>query len=109
VTPRGAGASGALVCIPSTDVDALVAALAAEGVVTSSRDDKLRVSAHCYNTAEDVRACWTSRSEPPLLASQASLGAADGVPRVVSIFERQPWRRGHAASRRGDERHVSCM
>ena len=29
---------------------------AAEGVVTSSRDDKLRISAHCYNTAEDVQA-----------------------------------------------------
>jgi selenocysteine lyase/cysteine desulfurase len=55
-TPREAERSGALVCIPSTDVDALVAALAAEGVVTSSRDDKLRVSAHCYNTAEDVQA-----------------------------------------------------
>jgi len=34
----------------------LVAALAAQNVVTSSRDDKLRVSAHCYNTSEDVRA-----------------------------------------------------
>ena len=45
---------------PSTDVDALVAALAAEGVVTSSRDDKLRVSAHCYNTAEDVQAVLAS-------------------------------------------------
>jgi len=48
--------SGALVCIPSTDVNALVAALAAEDVVTSSRDDNLRISAHCYNTADDVRA-----------------------------------------------------
>jgi selenocysteine lyase/cysteine desulfurase len=55
-TPREPERSGALVCIPSTDVDALVAALSAEGVVTSSRDDKLRISAHCYNTAEDVRA-----------------------------------------------------
>jgi selenocysteine lyase/cysteine desulfurase len=34
----------------------LVAALAHEGIVTSSRDDNLRVSAHCYNTAEDVQA-----------------------------------------------------
>jgi len=55
-TPREPERSGALVCIPSADVDALVAALAAESVVTSSRDDKLRVSAHCYNTAEDVQA-----------------------------------------------------
>ncbi len=38
----------------SNDVNALVAALAGEGIVTSSRDDNLRISAHCYNTAEDV-------------------------------------------------------
>jgi selenocysteine lyase/cysteine desulfurase len=56
VTPRAPERSGALVCIPSTDVNALVAALAAEDVVTSSRDDNLRISAHCYNTADDVRA-----------------------------------------------------
>ena len=56
VTPRASEQSGALVCIPSTDVNGLVAALAAEDVVTSSRDDNLRISAHCYNTADDVRA-----------------------------------------------------
>jgi len=56
VTPRSSEQSGALVCIPSTDVNGLVAALAAEDVVTSSRDDNLRISAHCYNTADDVRA-----------------------------------------------------
>jgi selenocysteine lyase/cysteine desulfurase len=56
VTPRAREQSGALVCVASTDVNALVAALAAEGIVTSSRDDNLRISAHCYNTAEDVRA-----------------------------------------------------
>jgi selenocysteine lyase/cysteine desulfurase len=56
VTPRAPEQSGALVCVASKDVTALVAALAAEGVVTSSRDDNLRVSAHCYNTAEDVAA-----------------------------------------------------
>ena len=47
---------GALVCIRSTDAPALVAALAADGVVTSERDSNLRVSAHAYNTAEDVDA-----------------------------------------------------
>ena len=31
-------------------------ALAGEGIVTSCRDDNLRISAHCYNTAEDVKA-----------------------------------------------------
>ena len=54
VTPRAREHSGALVCVASKDVNALVAALAAEGIVTSSRDDNLRISAHCYNTAEDV-------------------------------------------------------
>ena len=56
VTPRAPEQSGALVCVASKDVNALVAALAAEGIVTSSRDDNLRISAHCYNNAEDVRA-----------------------------------------------------
>jgi selenocysteine lyase/cysteine desulfurase len=55
VTPREPERSGALVCIAATDVNALVAALADEGIVTSCRDDNLRVSAHCYNTAEDVQ------------------------------------------------------
>jgi selenocysteine lyase/cysteine desulfurase len=54
VTPREPEQRGALVCVASTDVDRLVAALADGGVVTSSRDDNLRISAHCYNTAEDV-------------------------------------------------------
>ena len=54
VTPRAPEQRGALVCVASTDVDRLVAALADGGVVTSSRDDNLRISAHCYNTAEDV-------------------------------------------------------
>jgi selenocysteine lyase/cysteine desulfurase len=47
---------GALICIASTDAPALVAALAEEGIVTSSRDGNLRVSAHAYNTVEDVDA-----------------------------------------------------
>jgi selenocysteine lyase/cysteine desulfurase len=55
VTPPEPERSGALVCVTSTDVNALVAVLAGEGIVTSCRDDNLRVSAHCYNTAEDVR------------------------------------------------------
>jgi selenocysteine lyase/cysteine desulfurase len=53
-TPHAPEQRGALVCVASTDVDRLVAALADGGVVTSSRDDNLRISAHCYNTAEDV-------------------------------------------------------
>jgi selenocysteine lyase/cysteine desulfurase len=53
-TPRDM--HGALMCVKSTDAKALVAALDADGIVTSDRDGNLRVSAHCYNTAEDVDA-----------------------------------------------------
>jgi selenocysteine lyase/cysteine desulfurase len=56
VTPREPERRGALVCIASTDAPALVAALGAEGIVTSSRDGNLRVSAHAYNTDDDIRA-----------------------------------------------------
>lgn len=56
VTPREVERRGALVCIRSTDGPALVAALAADGVVTSERDSNLRVSLHAYNTAGDVDA-----------------------------------------------------
>ena len=55
VTPRPAEQHGALLCVASTDAEALVGELAKEGVVTSSRDGNLRISPHCYNTAEDVR------------------------------------------------------
>ncbi len=54
VTPRAPEQRGALVCVGSSDVDRLVTELAAGGVVTSSRDANLRISAHCYNTAEDI-------------------------------------------------------
>jgi selenocysteine lyase/cysteine desulfurase len=56
VTPRDRDRHGALICIPSTDVDELVAALGREGIVTSSRDGNLRVSAHSYNSADDIDA-----------------------------------------------------
>jgi selenocysteine lyase/cysteine desulfurase len=54
VTPQAREQRGALVCVASKDASALVAALAADGIVTSSRDGNLRLSAHCYNTAGDV-------------------------------------------------------
>jgi selenocysteine lyase/cysteine desulfurase len=47
---------GALICIASTDVSALVAAMAERGIVTSERDGNLRVSAHAYNTEDDIDA-----------------------------------------------------
>jgi selenocysteine lyase/cysteine desulfurase len=56
VTPRGPERRGPLVAIAAADEHALVTALAADGVVTSSRDGNLRVSFHGYNSAEDVDA-----------------------------------------------------
>src|SRR2546430_4628434 len=54
VTPREPERRGALVCVKSTDAKELVATLDRDGIVTSDRDDNLRISAHCYNTVEDV-------------------------------------------------------
>jgi selenocysteine lyase/cysteine desulfurase len=55
-TPRRPKRRGALVCVKSTDAQALVTALGREGIVTSERDGNLRISAHCYNSVEDVDA-----------------------------------------------------
>src|SRR5712691_1709611 len=69
VTPRDPNRRGALVCIKSTDAERLVAELAAEGIVTSSRDGNLRVSPHAYNTPEDVKTVlWELGRRPELLA-----------------------------------------
>jgi selenocysteine lyase/cysteine desulfurase len=54
VTPRARSRRGPLVCVVSTDPNALVAALAADRIVTSTRDMNLRVSLHLYNVEEDV-------------------------------------------------------
>jgi selenocysteine lyase/cysteine desulfurase len=54
VTPRDAAQRGPLVCIRSTDVASLVGALAAERIVGSSREDKLRIALHFYNVEDDV-------------------------------------------------------
>jgi kynureninase len=60
VTPRRPKRRGALICVKSNSVEALVTALRREGIVTSSRDGNLRISAHCYNSAEDVDAVLES-------------------------------------------------
>jgi selenocysteine lyase/cysteine desulfurase len=53
-TPRGKGEHGPLVCVVSTDPNALVDALAGEGIVTSTRDASVRIALHLYNVEEDV-------------------------------------------------------
>jgi selenocysteine lyase/cysteine desulfurase len=53
-TSRGEREYGPLVCVVSTDPNALVAAFAAEQIVTSTRDSNLRISLHLYNVDEDV-------------------------------------------------------
>jgi selenocysteine lyase/cysteine desulfurase len=53
-TPRGEKDYGPLICVVSTDPNALVTALEGERIVTSTRDSNLRVSLHLYNVDEDV-------------------------------------------------------
>ena len=54
VTPREPERRGALVCVRSRNVSALVAALGDEGIDVSERDGCLRVSPHAYNNADDI-------------------------------------------------------
>jgi selenocysteine lyase/cysteine desulfurase len=59
-TPRRPKRRGALICVRSVDAPALVTALRREGIVTSSRDGNVRISAHCYNSVGDVDALLAS-------------------------------------------------
>ncbi len=54
VTPADPARRGPLVCVRSTDVVRLCDELLEERIVCSHRDDNLRISAHLYNTIEDV-------------------------------------------------------
>ena len=54
VTPRDPRRRGPLVCVRARDVAELVEALAADRIVVSSREDKLRVALHLYNVDADV-------------------------------------------------------
>jgi selenocysteine lyase/cysteine desulfurase len=68
-TARGAKDYGPLICVVSTDPDALVAAVAGDRIVTSTRDSNLRISLHLYNVEEDVdRILASLRTHAQLLA-----------------------------------------
>jgi selenocysteine lyase/cysteine desulfurase len=69
VTPRDPARRGPLVCVRSTDVHALVAALAGERIVCSERDSNLRIALHLYNVEDDVdRVLDALRTRRDLLA-----------------------------------------
>jgi selenocysteine lyase/cysteine desulfurase len=55
-TPREPARRGPLIAVACNDVHAMVEALAAERIITSSRDANLRISPHCYNNAGDIAA-----------------------------------------------------
>ena len=67
VTPRDPRRRGPLVCIRARDVGELVETLAADRIVVSSREDKLRVALHLYNVDEDVDTLLAALARNPAL------------------------------------------
>ncbi|HEX4251543.1 MAG TPA: aminotransferase class V-fold PLP-dependent enzyme [Pseudonocardia sp.] len=53
-TPKDPSRRGPLIVVRATDAERLVALLAEDGIVTSSRAGHVRISPHCYNTAADL-------------------------------------------------------
>lgn len=58
LTPESTRHRGPLVVLGCRDPEAVVAALAAERIIVSARDNGLRVSFHYYNLEKDVDALW---------------------------------------------------
>ncbi len=56
VTPRDPARRGPMIAVPVDDERAMVAVLEQEGILTTPRDGNIRLSWHCYNSAEDVEA-----------------------------------------------------
>lgn len=54
VTPRDPARRGPMIAVAVTDEEAMVAALKEDKILTSNRDGNIRLSWHCYNSAEDV-------------------------------------------------------
>lgn len=54
VTPRDPARRGPMIAVATTDEQAMVAALAADSILTSPRDGNIRLSWHCYNSVDDV-------------------------------------------------------
>ena len=53
-TPAGDGFHAAMLAVKVTDEHAMVAAVAQDKVVISSRDSNIRISPHFYNNSEDI-------------------------------------------------------
>jgi selenocysteine lyase/cysteine desulfurase len=62
-TPDGLGEHGPMLAVASTDEHALVASMAKDNVVVSSRDGNIRISPHFYNNSEDVAAALRSMAK----------------------------------------------
>jgi selenocysteine lyase/cysteine desulfurase len=56
ITPRDQERRAAMVCIPSRDSGGLMRKLLEHDIVTSHRDDNLRISLHYYNNEADIDA-----------------------------------------------------
>jgi selenocysteine lyase/cysteine desulfurase len=67
LTPEEPADRGPLAMVRSTDAPKLVAALARDGILCSTRDGALRVSLHYYNTAADVDAVLSALDRYPEL------------------------------------------
>src|SRR5438309_2612375 len=67
LTPEEPADRGPLAMVKSTDAPKLVAVLAKDGILCSTRDGALRVSLHYYNTAGDVDAVLAGLDRHPEL------------------------------------------